>query len=97
MPPHHQEPDPLALAWLQFLQSQAHAQHDPGAGGPSKVQANVPEHPEQPPTQPTHLPDNPANPEEENDSDAELAVTAEDKRRRNTAASGEFSVASSLR
>ena len=88
-----QQLDPIALAWLQLLQSQATAQHDPGVGSSSRVQADVQGHPEQPPTQPTHLPDDPANPEDENDSEGELAATAEDKRRRNTAASGNFSVA----
>ena len=90
MPPHHQQLDPGALAWLQLLQSQAPAQHDPGTGGSSKVQGDAQERSEQSPTQPTHLPDNPADPEEDNDSEAERGATAEDKRRRNTAASGNF-------
>jgi len=93
MAPHHQQLDPTALAWLQLLQSQASAQHDLGVGGSSKAQAEVLEQPGGPATQPTHLPDNPANPEEENDSETEQA-TAEDKRRRNTAASGISFVAS---
>ena len=89
----HPQLDPIALAWLQLLQSQAPAQHDPSVGSSSRVQADVQGHPEQLSTQPTHLPDNPANPEEEDDSEGELAATAEDKRRRNTAASGNFPVA----
>ena len=87
-----QQLDPVALAWLQLLQSQAPAQNDPGIGGSSRVQADIQGRPEQPPTQPTHIPDDPADPEEENDSETELA-TAEDKRRRNTAASGIFFIA----
>ena len=86
-----QQSDPIALAWLQLLQSQAPTQHDSGIGSSSRVQADIQGHPEQPPTQPTHLPDNPVNPEEENDSEEDTAATAEDKRRRNTAASGYFS------
>jgi len=97
MAPHHQQLDPTALAWLQLLQSQALAQHDLGAGSSSKTQAGVLEQPERPATQPTHLPDDPANPEEENDSEAEQAATAEDKRRRNTAASGNLFCCFSLR
>lgn len=83
----HQQLDPIALAWLQLLQSQAPAQHDLGVGSSSKAQVDDQEHPGQPSTQPT-----PDNPEEDNDSDPEGAAAAEDKRRRNTAASGNFSV-----
>lgn len=90
MSPHHQQLDPTALAWLQFLQFQVPAQSDPGAGGPSRAV----EHPERPSAQPTQLPDNPATPEEEIDSETERTATAEDKRRRNTAASGNPSDAS---
>lgn len=93
MAPDQQPLDPAALAWLQLLQPQAPAQHDLGVGGSSKAQADVQEHPDQPPTQPTHLPDNLADPEEENDSETERTATTEDKRRRNTAASGNFSIA----
>lgn len=82
----HQQLDPIALAWLQLLQSQAPAQHDLGVGSLSKAQVDDQEHPGQSSTQPT--PDNP----EDNDSDPEGAAAAEDKRRRNTAASGNFSV-----
>ena len=80
------------MAWLQLLQSQLPAQHDPGVGSSSKVQQNVQENPERPPTQPAHTPDDPANPEEEEDSEGERTATAEDKRRRNTAASGNLPV-----
>lgn len=82
MPP-HQQLDPTTLAWLQLLQSQ----HDLGVGGSSGIQG-VQGQSERQSTQTTHLPNNPADPEEEDDSDAEQATTAEDKRRRNTAASG---------
>ena len=81
----HQQLDPIALAWLQLLQSQAPAQHDLGVGSSSKAQVDDQDHPGQPSTQPT--PDNP----EDNDSDPEGAAAAEDKRRRNTAASGNCS------
>jgi len=96
MSPHHQQLDSTALAWLQLLQSQVPAQHDPNAGSSGGAQANVQGHPERPSTQPTHLPDNPADPEED-DSEAERASMAEDKRRRNTAASGDHSIPSSQR
>ena len=92
MPPHHQQLDSTALAWLQLLQSQVPAQHDPDVGSSGKVQANIQEHSEPQSTQSTHPHDNPANPEEESDSEAERATMAEDKRRRNTAASGNISI-----
>jgi len=87
MPPHQQQLDSTALAWLQLLQSQVPPQHDSSVDSSGRVQANVQEHPERP----SHLPDNTANPEEESDSEAERAMT-EDKRRRNTAASGNLSI-----
>lgn len=90
MAPPQQQLDPIALAWLQLLQSQASGQHDLGVGSSGRVQADDQERPGQPPTQPTQAPN---NPEEDNDSDAEQAATTEDKRRRNTAASGNSSVA----
>ena len=91
MAPHHQQLDPIALAWLQLLQSQGLAQHDPGVGGSGKAQTDDQEHPRQPSAQPTQLPN---TPEEEGDSETERTATAEDKRRRNTAASGNFSLVS---
>lgn len=94
MPPHDQQLDPTAIAWLQLLQSQVPAQHDPDVGSSSRVQANAQEYPERPSSQPTHLSGDPADPEEEDDSGAEQAAVAEDKRRRNTAASGNLTVPS---
>lgn len=93
MSPHHQQLDPTALAWLQLLQSQVPAQHGPNAGSSGGAQANVQGHPEQSSTQQTHFPDDPANAEED-DSEAERTSMAEDKRRRNTAASGNHSIPS---
>jgi len=93
MSPHHQQLDSTTLAWLQLLQGQVPAQHGLGVGGSNEVQTGVQGQPERPPTQHTHLPDEPADPDEENDSETERTATAEDKRRRNTAASGNLPVA----
>jgi hypothetical protein len=84
-----QQLDPAALAWLQFLQSQAPVQSDLGVGASSKARGDSQERAEQPPTHQTH-PDDPVDPEEEDDSETERTATAEDKRRRNTAASGDL-------
>lgn len=89
MPP-HQQLDPTTLAWLQLLQSQGPAQHDLGVGSSSKGQGGTQEQSGRQSAQPTHLPSDPADPDEDEDSEAERAVTAEDKRRRNTAASARF-------
>ena len=97
MSPHQQLDPATAMAWLQLLQSQVPPQHDPGLGSSSsKVQPNVQDNPDRPPTQPAHTPNEPANPEEEEDSEGERTATAEDKRRRNTAASGNLPVALAL-
>lgn len=86
MSPHHPQLDPTALAWLQLLQSQAPVQDSPDLASSSGAHANVQEHPGRSPTQP--LPDDSVGLEDDNDSETERAATAEDKRRRNTAASG---------
>lgn len=86
----HQQLDPTVLAWLQLLQSQAPAQHDPAVGSSSKAQGDVQQQSGRQSTQPTHPTGDGTNPEEENDSETDQAATTEDKRRRNTAASGDF-------
>lgn len=93
MSPHHPQLDPTTLAWLQLLQSQASVQDSPDLGSSSEAHANVQDHPGRSSTQPTHTPDDPASPDDENDSGAERAAMAEDKRRRNTAASGNLTLA----
>lgn len=87
----HQQLDPNALAWLHLLQSQAAAQQGLGVGSStSEVQGGVQQQSERQSTQPIHPLNDDANLEEENDSEGEQAATTEDKRRRNTAASGKF-------
>lgn len=84
-----QQLDPTALAWLQFLQSQAPAQSDLGVGASSKTRGDIQAQAEQSSMHQTHS-DDPVDPEEEDDSETERTATAEDKRRRNTAASGDL-------